>query len=126
MSVPLSESARAAIEAASVRNPTLGEMPLFPAPRARAGDRPAPWTQYHARALLRRCDWLAGLLALDGSDFHAYRRKWAVERKDLPVQDVAAAGGWRDLRSLQNCYQQVDVATMLPVVTTPRKLREAK
>ena len=27
---------------------------------------------------------LAGLKPLDGGDFHAYRRKWATERKHLP------------------------------------------
>ncbi len=31
---------------------------------------------------------LAGLELLDGGDFHPYRRKWATERKHLPVQDV--------------------------------------
>jgi hypothetical protein len=57
--------------------------------------------------------------------FHAYRRKWATERKHLPLKDVAKAGGWLDTRSLQLCYQQVDEATLLQVVSEPRKLREA-
>jgi hypothetical protein len=56
--------------------------------------------------------------------FHAYRRKWATERKHLPAKDVAAAGGWLDTRSLEQCYQQVDEATLLQVVSEPRKLRE--
>jgi hypothetical protein len=33
--------------------------------------------------------------------FHAYRRKWATERKHLPLKDVAEAGGWLDKRSLE-------------------------
>lgn len=53
--------------------------------------------------------------------FHAYRRKWATERKHLPVKDVAEAGGWLDTRSLEQCYQQTDEAK---VVSEPRKLRE--
>ena len=56
--------------------------------------------------------------------FHAYRRKWATERKHLPVKDVAEAGGWLDTRSLEQCYQQADEATLLQVVSEPRKLRE--
>ncbi len=28
---------------------------------------------------------------------HAYGRKWAIERKHLPLKDVAAAGGWKDV-----------------------------
>src|SRR5215216_5129199 len=56
--------------------------------------------------------------------FHAYRRKWATERKHLPVKDVAEAGGWLDTRSLQECYQHADEATLLQVVSETRKLRE--
>ncbi len=56
--------------------------------------------------------------------FHAYRRKWATERKHLPLKDVAEAGGWLDTRSLEQCYQQPDEATLLQVVSEPRKLRE--
>jgi hypothetical protein len=56
--------------------------------------------------------------------FHAYRRKWATERKHLPAKDVAEAGGWLDTRSLEQCYQQADEKTLLQVVSEPRKLRE--
>jgi hypothetical protein len=56
--------------------------------------------------------------------FHSYRRKWATERKHLPLRDVAEAGGWLDTRSLEQCYQQADEQTMLAVVSEPRKLRE--
>ena len=56
--------------------------------------------------------------------FHAYRRKWATERKHLPVKDVAEAGGWLDTRSLDRCYQHADEHTLLQVVCEPRKLRE--
>ncbi len=31
--------------------------------------------------------------------------------------DVAAAGGWKELESLRQCYQQADEATMLEVAT---------
>jgi hypothetical protein len=56
--------------------------------------------------------------------FHAYRRKWATERKHLPAKDVAEAGSWLDTRSLEECYQQADDETLLQVVSEPRKLRE--
>ncbi len=67
---------------------------------------------------------LAGLELLDGGDFHPYRRKWATERKHLPVQDVMYVGDWLDVRSLQACYQLVDAETLYAVVTEPRKLRK--
>jgi len=45
--------------------------------------------------------------------------------EDLPVQDVMKAGGWRDIATLQQCYQQSDEMTLLAIVTDPAKLREA-
>ena len=56
--------------------------------------------------------------------WHAYRRKWAMERKHLPLRDVAAAGGWKDVNMLLEVYQQADEASVLAVMTETRKLRE--
>jgi hypothetical protein len=81
--------------------------------------------QLDARELLQRAESLAELEPLDGGDFHPYRRAWPTVRKHLPAQDVGAAGGWRDFRSLERCYRQVDEQTLLAVISEPRKLREA-
>jgi hypothetical protein len=56
--------------------------------------------------------------------WHAYRRKWAIERKHLPSKDVAAAGGWKDVNTLLEIYQQPDDAGVLAVTSETRKLRE--
>jgi len=45
-----------------------------------------------------------------------FRRVWATERKHLPAKDVAAAGGWLDIGTLQHCYQQPDDETLRAVV----------
>ena len=121
MWVPLSQAARAAIDRIFERNPVVGNAYLFPSPRRKG----QPWSRWHARDLLERAERAAGVEPIEGGDWHPYRRKWATERKHLPAQDVAAAGGWRDLRSLQNAYQQVDEETLLAVVSEPRKLRSA-
>jgi hypothetical protein len=47
------------------------------------------------------------------------RRVWATERKDLPLEDVAAVGGWRDTSTLLQ-YQQPDEATMRSVAEFER------
>lgn len=83
-----------------------------------------PWTPFHARDLLKRAEKLAELKP--GGGFHAFRRKWANERKHLPLKDIMEAGGWIDPRPLRNCYEQADEDTLLAVVTEPRKLREAQ
>ena len=67
-------------------------------------------------------DWLvraekeAKLPKLAGGRWHPYRRLWAQERKHLPAQDVAAAGGWNDTQALEHIYQKADPATVLDVV----------
>lgn len=67
----------------------------------------------------------AELPKLDGGLWHAYRRKWATERKHLPLKDVAAAGGWNDVDTLLKVYQQPDPATLLIVMSEPRKVSES-
>lgn len=69
---------------------------------------------------------MAGLETRKGSLWHAYRRKWATERKHLPDVDVAAAGGWQSLEALKQSYRQADDATMLQLVVGAGELREAK
>jgi hypothetical protein len=66
----------------------------------------------------------AELPKLDGGLWHTYRRKWATERKHLPLKDVAAAGGWNDVDTLLTVYQQPDPATLLMVMSEPRKVSE--
>jgi integrase len=128
--VPMSQSVRSAVDRVLEVNPGIGEWPLFPAPKAKvdlpAGAIPKPWSRHHASKLLRRAEKAAGLDPLEGSDFHAYRRKWATERKHLPTKDVAAAGQWRDQRTLETAYMQSDEETILAVVNEPRKLRAAR
>jgi hypothetical protein len=34
----------------------------------------------------------------------------------MPVQDVAAAGGWKDITRVIDCYQQPDQETLRAVV----------
>ena len=58
--------------------------------------------------------------------WHAYRRKWASERKHLPDVDLMAAGGWSNLASLKTAYQHADAATLYRVVSEPAELREVK
>jgi integrase len=73
---------------------------------------------------LKKAEELAKLPKLDGSLWHAYRRGWATARKDLPLKDVAAVGGWKDIQTLVNCYQQADDDTMLLVMSHPKKISE--
>ena len=72
----------------------------------------------HLREAYRR----AGLERLEGGLWHPWRRKWATERKDMPLRDVATAGGWKDSTTLVKCYQQTDEDTIQRVVLEAPKL----
>ena len=100
----------------------------------RLGSRSAPWLFPAERKpekpvlvsvlskKLRAAYDLAGLETPDGSLWHAWRRKWATERKGMPRVDVAKAGGWKDVATLESCYQQADEATQLQVFLEAPKL----
>ena len=76
------------------------------------------------RRWLLEAEELAGVPKQQGASWHAYRRAWATARKHLPVTDVAAAGGWKSIVTIQRCYQQADEKTMLSVVLGGAELRE--
>ena len=57
--------------------------------------------------------------------WHSYRRKWATERKHLPLVDVAAAGGWNDKTTLLECYTQPTKDAFLAVLSEERKVRDS-
>lgn len=71
--------------------------------------------RHEFRTWLEMAEAKAELPKLDGALWHAYRRGWATSRKHLPVADVAAVGGWRDIGTLLKCYTQADSDTMLAV-----------
>jgi integrase len=120
--VPISAPARAALDRIAAERPGIGPVPLFPS----AHDPTKPMRYEVTRAWLLEAERLAKVETQQGSSWHAYRRGWATSRKRLPDVDVAAAGGWKSLDALKQCYQMADSATMQAVVDSTDELREAK
>lgn len=120
--IPIGPQVRAALDRILRERPGIGDTPLFPSPR----DPAKPITRYLADKWFRQAEKLAGMEPQEGSLWHAYRRKWATERKHLPDVDVAASGGWKNAITLKQAYQQADQATLLQVVLGAGELREAK
>ena len=117
--VVISPRVRRALDRLLAERPGSGSAPLFPSP----GDPTRPMTRHLADKWLRKGERLAGLEPQVGSLWHAYRRKWATERKHHPDVDVAAAGGWKTVQTLKTAYQQADPETMLRVVLDAKDLR---
>ena len=101
-------------------DPGVGEASLF-AHRRGQRHQVEPVTRHLAAYWLKRAYELSGAPKPDGSLWHAFLRLWATERKGLLVKDVAAAGGWKDITTLINCYQQPDEETLRAVVEFRRK-----
>jgi hypothetical protein len=47
--------------------------------------------------------------------WHSMRRKFVTERRHRPLKDLCALGGWKDYKTLLECYQLPD----------PEQLRES-
>jgi integrase len=86
---------------------------------------PSPWNADVAVSRDRLDQWLrrvyelAGTKKASGGLWHPFRRKWATERKGHSVVDVAAAGGWRSVRTVQMIYQQADTESVRAVLLNP-------
>lgn len=91
---------------------------------ARQSDSVNPMDRHLFDRWLRVAEKKAGVPKLDGGLWHPYRRKWATERKQHPLRDVAEVGGWKDTETLLTCYQQPDSETLLSVMSEPHKLRD--
>jgi hypothetical protein len=102
----------------------IGNALLFPHPRQ--DPRPGqPVTRHLAAWWLKEAFRRGKLQEPEGSLWHTFRRVWATERKHLPPNDVAAAGGWLDTGTLQQSYQQCDLETLPSVVEFERPKRLA-
>ena len=95
--VPISRDVRKAVDSIMKMRPGIGRAYLFPA----VNDASKPLAVEVASAWLLEAERIAGVEKHDGTLWHAYRRKWATEKKHLPDVDVAAAGGWSDTTTLK-------------------------
>jgi integrase len=115
MVVPMSEPVRSALAAARRAQQAIGSAPVFPAPK----DPARPCDRHILDAWLRKAYAAAKLTPKRGGLWHTLRRKWATERKGYPIKDLAAAGGWRDDKTLLASYLQADAETVRRVVLHP-------
>ncbi len=90
----------------------VGNALLFPSRR----DPAKPVSKETAYYWMRQAEKAAELPHQRRGGWHALRRAWATARKHMPLQDVMAAGGWRDATTLQRAYQHSDAATVRAVM----------
>jgi integrase len=117
MVVPISDDVRAALQEWRRQRPAIGGACVFSAPATPE----EPCSRHLLDDWLRRAYRAAGIESERGGLWHPIRRKWATERKDYSLKDVAAAGGWRDPQTLLRSYQQTDAETIRQVVLNPSR-----
>jgi integrase len=117
---PVTPEVRAELEALRRDRMAVGLAAVFLFPSV--NDTTASLSYKTATLWLRAAEKLAGLEPLPHGAWHPFRRRWASERKHLPLSDVAAAGGWVETTTLQRCYIQADEETLETVVLTPKRL----
>jgi integrase len=119
--VPISAEVREVIDRILAERPGIGKAYLFPAPRD-----PSKPVRYELTVnWLRKAEELGGLEPQPGGAWHPFRRRWASERRDLPLVDVAKAGGWSSTRTLVDVYMTPDMEGLYKVVSEPQALRQA-
>jgi integrase len=122
-SAPISKEVRERLVRLLNERGTLGAGAyLFPAPR----NANAPGDRETLAVFLRRAEKAAGVERLAHDAFHGLRRKWRSERRHLPDADVAEAGGWSSIQTMNRAYLQADRYGVLDAVLNPQRLREVQ
>jgi integrase len=114
---PLTRAAIHALHAERQRHPVIGDQPLFPS--RRNPRRPLSGTLFH-QWMWAALDVL-GLRKRRGLGFHGLRRKFATELRNVPLKDLMTLGGWRDHRTILQCYQHLDLDAMRSALESRRE-----
>jgi integrase len=99
---PISAECAEALKAAQREARTIGDSWIFPAPR----DASKPIGRFRVRDWWRRLEALAKLERIPGRGWHSLRRKFATDLIDIPIAELMKIGGWRNARTIVQCYQQ--------------------
>lgn len=70
------------------------------------------WTRSASSTTRPQGEEAAGLEYVHGLGWHGLRRKFPTELKAVPLPDLQHLGGWKTHRTILDCYQQPDEATM--------------
>ncbi len=120
--VPMSERLRREVDRHLAAYPVLGDAPLFPSPRNHlksvSKDRAGAWLL----AAIKR----AKVQKPDGTLWHAIRRLWITEHKEMPLRERMYVAGYLDRQTMEMVYEHIDPLLLQETVETRREYREAQ
>ena len=99
---PVTGEALEVLEETRRKNPGPGEAPVLPAPKNPSKSM-GPGV---ARVWWVRAERLAGLEPKRGRGWHSLRRKFASDLMDQPLKVLCELGGWKEARTVLQCYQR--------------------
>ncbi len=105
--VPITDTAKAALQAARAKRPAIGPTWVFPS----AEDPKQPASRFLVRDWWERLHRAAGLPKGERLGWHSLRRQFATELKHTPLKDLAHLGGWKNPQTILLCYQEPDEQT---------------
>ncbi|MFC1791329.1 tyrosine-type recombinase/integrase [Gemmatimonadota bacterium] len=105
---PVTEAASQALERARAQNPGIGEAWVLPAP----GCPSEPCSRHLMRDWWQRAERSAGFEHVRGLGWHSLRRKFATDLQEKPLKVLCQLGGWKSFKTVLECYQQPDEASM--------------
>ncbi|MYC91824.1 MAG: tyrosine-type recombinase/integrase, partial [Gemmatimonadetes bacterium] len=116
---PATGEALEVLEGARKSNPGPGEAPVLPAPKNPSKSM-GPGV---ARVWWVRAERLAGLEPKRGRGWHSLRRKFASDLMDQPLKVLCELGGWKEARTVLQCYQQADEGQLRTALENRRRAR---
>jgi len=116
---PVTAEALEALEEAWRRNPGPGEAPVMPAPKSPSKCMGSALAQ----GWWVRAERLAGLEPKPGRGWHSLRRKFASDLMDQPLKVLCELGGWKEARTVLQCYQKPDEGQLRKALEARRRSR---
>jgi integrase len=118
-STPISPTLHAALVAARMRSPAIGDAWVFPSKRHPERACPKGTLDHLFSAVVAQAKIALPL----GARWHSLRRKFATELKDIPLKDLCDLGGWKDAKTVLSCYQRPDELRMREALLARRPFR---
>ena len=116
---PLSAPALAVLKQAWRRSPGIRDAPVLPSAKhplkCASPSRPRVWWC--------RAEQLAGMERKHRRGWHSLRRKFASDLMDQPLKVLCELGGWKNAKTVLNCYQRPDEGQLRTALEARRGAR---
>ena len=116
---PVSPQALAALDQARERGPSTKGILVLPSPQ----DPLRCVSSCQARGWWQKAERLAGLEPKRGRGWHSLRRKFASDLMDQPLKVLCELGGWKEAKTLLQCYQRADEGQLRKALENRRRAR---